>query len=199
MPTGYTSKIYEGKTKVTLQDFTLGCARAFGALVTMRDDAADAKIPTEFKPSPFYRDKIASEKKCLATTLKWTDKDARREATASYKKEVAAYREIRREHRTLASRYKAMLAEVRKWQPPTPGHDGLKKFMISQLEDSLQHDCYAPTTPVPTPWSVFRDNEILRMQKSIAYYSDEHNKEVDRCRERTIWVRSLLDSFGIKA
>jgi len=37
MPSGFTSDIYDGK-KITFKDFTLKCARAFGACIHLRDD-----------------------------------------------------------------------------------------------------------------------------------------------------------------
>ena len=37
MPTGYTDKIKDG---ITFKEYAMGCARAFGALITMRDNPA---------------------------------------------------------------------------------------------------------------------------------------------------------------
>jgi hypothetical protein len=51
MPTGYTAPIADG---MTFEQFALGCARAFGALVTMRDEPSDAPIPERLEPdTPF--------------------------------------------------------------------------------------------------------------------------------------------------
>ena len=55
MPTGYTAKIADGQT---FEEFILSCARAFGALVEMRDEPADAPIPEEFKPSAYHTTQI---------------------------------------------------------------------------------------------------------------------------------------------
>ena len=49
MPTGYTSKIYEGKENVTGKSFIMDCARGFGACISMRDESSDTPIPEEFK------------------------------------------------------------------------------------------------------------------------------------------------------
>ena len=49
MPTGYTVALYEGKD-VTFEDFVMGCSRAFGALISLRDEP-NAPIPEEFKVS----------------------------------------------------------------------------------------------------------------------------------------------------
>ena len=45
MPTGYTYDLYDGKD-IEFPDFVMKCARAFGALIEIRDDPMDAAIPT---------------------------------------------------------------------------------------------------------------------------------------------------------
>ena len=51
MPTGFTCDIKDG---ITFERFALNCARAFGALINMRDDSLDAEIPDEIKPSDHH-------------------------------------------------------------------------------------------------------------------------------------------------
>ena len=41
MPTGYTAEILNGEIK-TFPEFAKKCARAFGAMIHMRDDSLDA-------------------------------------------------------------------------------------------------------------------------------------------------------------
>lgn len=43
MPTGYTADLME--KGMEFKPFVLQCARAFGALITMRDDSLDAPSP----------------------------------------------------------------------------------------------------------------------------------------------------------
>ena len=47
MPTGYTAPIKDG---ISFNDFMWGCARAFGALIMMRDDPPGTPIPERFEP-----------------------------------------------------------------------------------------------------------------------------------------------------
>lgn len=53
MPTGYTVGIADGKI-TTFEQYAMTCARAFGALVMMRDDPFDAPIPEEIKVADYY-------------------------------------------------------------------------------------------------------------------------------------------------
>lgn len=50
MPTGYTAAVEDG-TITEFDDFAWQCARAFGALIMMRDDPMSAPIPQKFEPT----------------------------------------------------------------------------------------------------------------------------------------------------
>lgn len=54
MPTGYTHEVQSGEV-TDFPTFTMQCARAFGALIMMRDDPSDAQIPEQFEPSDYNR------------------------------------------------------------------------------------------------------------------------------------------------
>jgi hypothetical protein len=51
VPTGYTATLNHGEQ--TFPDFALHCARAFGALVSLRDESSDTPIPEVIEPSPY--------------------------------------------------------------------------------------------------------------------------------------------------
>ena len=56
MPTGYTATLMEKGQ--TFQEFIMGCARAFGALIEMRDSPNDAPIPDKFEPSDYHAKRL---------------------------------------------------------------------------------------------------------------------------------------------
>jgi len=55
MASGYVHKMLDDKQD--FRTFAMSCARAFGALITMRDEPADAPIPDEFKPDPYHMER----------------------------------------------------------------------------------------------------------------------------------------------
>lgn len=194
MPTGYTYEISKG---ISFDKFVLNCARAFGALITMRDDPMDAEIPDEFIPSDYHAKAIEETKKKVAYAESLTLEQAGEEATKQYKEELAAYKKRIEEAHTLKMKYQDMLRQVENWQPPTPDHRELKDFMVEQITSSIDFDCSTEhlTPPIllaPEKWITKTINEYLW---SLAYHTDELDKEISRCASRTKWVKALKRSL----
>lgn len=198
MPTGYTSQIAEG---ITFQNFALSCARAFGALIEMRDDPADAPIPDEFKPSTYSRERLAEAQGKLAALMSMTEVECEQKAKDHYEQQVQYHQEGIEKDVALKAKYTAMLESVNAWTPPTSEHEGLKKFMQEQIETSINFDCgsdwhqRALADLKPQTSDEWRAAEIAEAEHSVAYHTQEHSKEVERATSRTSWVRELRKSL----
>ena len=196
MPTGYTAPVSAGEI-TEFSDFAMNCARAFGALISMRDEPSNAKIPDEFTVGTYHQTALEEAKTNLAA-FEAMDADAIREevdkrnakAIESYQKELKSNADIR-------SRYEAMLSQAVAWNPPTPGHEELKNFMISQLQDSIKHDCgYTPEAPkmvTPTEWL---NNRRKELSDSVDYHTKNYQEDFRCAAERTAWVRELRNSLA---
>lgn len=200
MPTGYTADLYEGKD-VTVSDFILGCARAFGALVTMRDDPMGAPIPDEFPASDYHADAVATAEAWLYEVREMDTEDIANRADRDYNQALDRWRERRAQAHDRRVRYERMLHQVRAWTPPTAEHVGLRDFMIQQLESSMQFDCSMtyddrPTRLAPFEW---RAQQIEKAQHDIEYHRREHEKEVERATQRSQWVKALRESLPVTA
>ncbi|SHJ72314.1 hypothetical protein SAMN05444159_1322 [Bradyrhizobium lablabi] len=194
MPTGYTYPVVDGKI-TEFPDFALLCARAFGALIMMRDDPMDASIPDEFEPeTKYYDDRLAADMKRLGGVQAMTMADANTAALEVHREALASRSKYLADKEIEAGRLNAMLAHVRAWNPPTPDHAEMKKFMIDQLVMSLPGD-YAPAIPALLDGAAWRQQEIDRLADSIVYSQKEIAKEVERARTRTEWVKSLRASL----
>lgn len=198
MPTGYTSKLCDGPQ--TFEDFAMECARAFGALVTMRDDDTNAPIPEEFTPSVYHENAVAFAKLELARFKAMDDRTAERDAIKEYDVAVTKYHEQREENRAIRDRLGAMRRDVREWVPPTPDHAGMKKFMLEQLDTTAEFDGrdWSDSKPRLVSGADYRLAGIEKALKDIAYHTVERQKEVERCRERSAWVRALRESLKTK-
>ena len=194
MPTGYTAPIKDG---ITFEQFALGCARAFGALVLMRDEPSDAPIPDRFEPSDYHTKAIAEARAELARLDAMSLGDAAIAAENEHLAAIERYRTRLADKRELRRKYEAMLAKVEAWEPPTPEHVEYKNFMRSQIAESIDWDCCEkydtePKATMPREWLA---EKIAAVRKNIEYHQGEHAKEVARTESRNVWLKALRDSL----
>lgn len=200
MPTGYTAAIYEGKNP-TFEEFALDCARAFGALILLRDSDKSEPIP-QFEPSTEYdEERLAFAIPRLAEVNAWTDEEADAQAIAVFDEAVREWSQRQNERLTLRMRYMAMLDQVRAWEPPTEDHRALKNFMDAQLCESIEHDCRSsfPKAPTAQTGAEYRQAEILRLQWDIDNARKHIAEEIERTESRNAWVAALFGSLGLPA
>ena len=195
MPTGYTCAIKDG---ISFDDFVMRCARAFGALVDMRDESLDAPIPEKFEPSNYHQEKIKELEEEKAKLKKKLESGAHiSECELEYEKAVEVYEKSVKNKTELRARYLDMLHKVREWVPPTDEHVELKRFMVNQLNQSIDFDCDTsiltiPKLLTPTEWFSQKMDRILN---DILYHREEYLKEVLRVADRNVWLKALRDSL----
>jgi hypothetical protein len=193
MPTGYTHSIKDG---ISFEKFTLNCARAFGALISMREEPNDAPIPEEIKPSKHYMESLKKAKADLKRHESMSLSQADKECQNYYDKEVKRIEEANLSDIKTRVAYEAMLSKVNKWTPPTPEHQGLKDFMVQQITDSIKWDCENDRIP---PNKQKAEDWLLERKKSamndIEYYRNKNAEEYERCADRTKWIQDLFKSL----
>lgn len=195
MPSGYTAALYEGRD-INFQSFVLQCARAFGALIEMRDDPWDVPIPDQFLPSSYHEEALEKAKARLSVVDAWSDAEAEWHARKLYKSRRAEYIASLIEQNERHFRYEEMKRQVERWSPPTPDHENLKSFMLEQLESSIRFDCSFPLTPpVKLSGVEYRVQEVKHLLRDIDYHAQHHEEEVERTESRTDWVRALRESL----
>lgn len=196
MPTGYTADVGDGKV-TDFATFAMQCARAFGALITMRDEPSNAQIPDEFAPHDFHAKRLAEAKAELARLQALTVDQQTAEADAAHRSAVASWDRYEADKAAKRSRYETMLASVEAWRPPTADHAGMKKFMREQLTESIRFDC-GPSygaRPVPRSRLQWYDDALAKARRDVEYHEAEHAKEVERAKSRTAWVKALRASL----
>jgi len=195
MPTGYTANVGNG-TLTEFRDFALQCARAFGALIDMRDEPLSAEIPEAIAPTSYYSDRLAESEALLAALDRMSDDEIRQAAQADNDACTEAYRKRCQDVQDTRDRYLAMLEKVQAWTPPTPDHEQMKSFMVRQLRDSIDCDCsYTPTAPVlmsATDWLNARREDL---KQQIESYRKSDAEERKRAADRTAWVAALRASL----
>lgn len=200
MPTGYTAPIYEGEENFTFKKFAMRCARNFGALIEMRGEPLDAEIDFDkrFQPSDYHKKALERVEKEYQEFLDNppTAEELGKKYDEKVNNDFKKFLERRESSKALQERYAAMLEQVKAWEPPTDEHNGLKEFMISQLQESMDYDCvvYSPYTDDREEYIKYHMSPDPLL-KEIAYYKERYEKEVELCNNRKQWVIKLIQSF----
>lgn len=196
MPTGYTADVADGKV-TEFHDFALNCARAFGALIALRD-YPEAPIPAAFKPHTWSKDRLAEEEAKLKELESLTPKQAELRAFREYEEAARDRRRLNEKNELQRERYETMLVKVRSWKIPSPDHAEMKKFMVDQLEESIRFDCnYVYNEPTRLSGAAWLEERITKAKNSIAYHTREWQKEVERTEESNRWVADLRASLSL--
>lgn len=198
MPTGYTAKLCdEGQS---FQDFVLGCARAFGACITMRDDSSDTPIPERFEPSSHYAEALKGAKAEYERLSTMNEAQQLAFGEAQKRTNVDSSRAYFESQKLQDSRVEEMAATVNAWQPPTTDHAELKKFMLDQLSLSKSGGYAAKSLAsalAKSPQEYFIA-ALEGARENIEFYTVEQAKEIKRANDRTEWVQQLRNSIKAK-
>lgn len=200
MPTGYTGKIYEGKTEVSGKDFIKSCARAFGGLMHMRDEDSDAPwtlvdVDSQIK---YSQDSLARSIDRLNKLDAMTDEEIAETIEASYQNQIKENAEAVIKQKDLKARYEKVLKEVEDWQPPTDEHISVKEFAIDQLKKSIDYDCDYSYYEKPVTKQTVEEYKTM-MSKILNEGIDRDKKSikeaVKRVEEKNQWILKLQKSL----
>lgn len=198
MPTGYTADVATGKI-TEFEDYAMGCARAFGALISMRDESGEAEIPDKFEPSEYNKNQLEKSRKELneleSLTIEQLDAKAKGEFEAAMKRNNESLVQIKEQQ----SRYEAMLEQANAYEPPTSDHIAFGEFIVDQLVKSIDFDCrtkyYEENKPVLLSGIEFKSKRKTELQRSIEYHTEEMQKEIERTERKNQWLADLRESI----
>lgn len=197
-PTGYTAAI-EDHDGCTFEEYVWSCARAFGALVHMRDDSHDAAIVPR-KVEDYYPKRIEALRTELAELEACSNEDIEARQSAAIATAEAAAIVAKREREVSRERYQQMRSRVADWEPPTPEHVELKKFMLQQIDlclpDFEERDRPYERVPARMSPSAYRAQCIANVTSSLAYAEKNLGEERERVGKSNKWVADLEQSVG---
>lgn len=179
MVTGYTAAIEDG---CTFKEYAMGCARAFGACVTMRDDRSDAKIPEKFEPSDYYLKQMSKREADLARLKSLSENEAKAEESREREGEAARREAYHVECERKAQQYEHIREEVVAWAPPEGGeHGDFKAFMLSQIDlclPQLRMRASFWDELVEASGSEWRARQVTAVEENIAYAREHTRRNV---------------------
>lgn len=204
MPTGYTNGILEGKIK-TFPDFAKTCMRAFGATIHLREEPFDKKYEPRV-PSDYHSKELAKAKKDLEIAKSLSDKQIisiEKKRLEKRKKEIhAQIKKIKKQRIKLDK----MLGDVINWTPPTSEHTEFRRFMMQQLESTIEYDGDTEyyEEHLQKLYNRSLDAKEIRQEmidsatEAIEYHTEKHKEELERCKESNKWVEDLMKSLKQK-
>jgi hypothetical protein len=193
MPTGYTC-IIDDHEDVTFEQYLWRCARAFGALVMMRDDPTDAPIPERFEASGYHVKELANARAKLAELEILSIEQAETMAAADHEAAVSWWRQRASKEGAIDERYAAIRERVMAWEPPSPDHEELKKFMLEQLRTGRPYSSARDPKPEKKTAREWLDAQIKDARWSVDYHEKNLRAEHARTEERNRWLAELRES-----
>lgn len=196
MPTGYTAKLMsEGQT---FKEFILGCARAMGACITMREDGPEVEIPKQFVPSEYHTEALASAKKKLAKLKGMNLHEKITFGTKVKETRLTEYRRYDANNKEENQRLCDMEKLVLRWCPPTSDHVGFKTFMLEQINISKNSTDYYPDKikklAKKSPLRFWED-AVEHEEWNITNSTKELAEERERVNGRNDWINALRESI----
>ncbi len=167
------------------------CARQIDFLEGLKGED-DVPIPDEFLPRPWYIEQAAAARLRLAEVLEWSDGRAEEEAKADYERQLQIHLNMVDEQAGRRLHAEGLLPKAQDWTPPSAAHQGLKDIMIRSLTADIENNNWSFTPPRRFTGAKFRANEVREAQHTIESYE----REVERARKRTAWVRALRENLA---
>ncbi len=202
MPTGYTAKLHDGKP-ITFREFALDCSRAFGALIHMRDENQDTEIKLREVRS-YYSQHIKEFETEIELLSGMTPLAIELEHAKAMDALAQAAADDRKKSNERRVRYQSMLDEVTAWEPPTPDHVEMKKFMVQQITDSMKFDCpdddregyheRQAKNALRNPMSWHADR-LANAYRSLDRARENLVEEQQRVADANRWVMDLMESL----
>lgn len=195
MPTGYTAKLMESDQ--SFREFALGCARAFGACVMIREEAIDGDIP-EFKPSLHNLRKLEEAKADRHHLLEMSDEERIKFGQAKKDEEIANCEKYLNREVIENLRLSIMRDKVLAWKVPSKDHVELKSYMLDQLKISAHSLRYSENRLRDAKASFARDyydRALDEANRAIEYNEKAQLEENSRTNDRNRWVNELKASL----
>lgn len=207
MPTGYTYFIENGDIS-TGAEFLKKCIREFGCCIDQREDPLSAPLITEVKPSSYYKEQYENTvKKYEAFKCKTSD-EIREMIRDNRDKDLSDTERYLSKQKLLRNKYLIVREDVENWVPPTPDHEGIKRFALEQIDMSipaeselsrLEEKIYNLKNSNPEidegEVGQYIIDTMKFFERDIEYYKQKMAEEEERTSNRTEFIQDFLSSL----
>jgi len=192
MPTGYTAPIEEDPN-FTFEQFVRRCALAF--LVESREEGINCKIQRTCEIDPYRQNQVWKAKAELSELEGMTTEQIEKHCLEDYLKRRGAWEETNALFKEKKAKYDTMREKVEAWDGSA--FQGLKKFMLEQIETSTQFivmPAPEPTRQNPGDWY---EQQLKWVRQDILRAEERLIEAQQSIQQRNEWVGLLLDTFPL--
>lgn len=200
--TGYIHTLLDHN--LSFEQFVWYCARQFGALVEMRDEANTAvidfdKLLSNSSAREYHEPQLTSAIEKLARLKAMSAEERTDYGSAKWEEQIRFYDEMIAHANNERAKLSDMLARVDNWTPPSGEHEKLKEFMVDQISRAIEScTCeYAQEARANTMAMSAYDfyaNELWRAEQQVEYHEEELAKSSNDVNGRAQWLKALLAS-----
>lgn len=208
MPTGYTYFIENGDIS-TGAEFLKKCIREFGCCAGQREDPLSAPLVSEVKPSSYYKEQYENTVKKYDEFKSKTNNEIREMIRDNRDKDLSDTERYLSKQKLLRNKYLAVREDVENWVPPTPDHEGIKRFALNQIDmcipteselSELEEKIYSLKSSNPEIDEGEVGQYIINMMKffeeDMEYYKLRMANEEERASKRSKFIKDFLSSLN---
>lgn len=142
--------------------------------------------------------------RCIKRRKSISFNEAKLRLISKHHKKVEDCKKCAEKYSDLRNKYLKVRHEAEAWIPPTPEHDGLKKFALEQIDmcipsaesiNEFTNKSKEPLDLSDEAVTEFIKNNIAQCKDSVEYYKKSMNAEYERTQEKQDWMDKFLESL----
>lgn len=208
MPTGYTYFIENGDIS-TGAEFLKKCIRNFGCCIDQREDPLSSPLITEVKPSSYYKEQYENTVKKYDEFKSKTNDEIREMMRDQRDKVLPDTERYLSKQKLLRNKYLIVREDVENWVPPTPDHEGIKRFALEQIgmsiptEDDI-NELEEKVKKLKNSSTEINEGDIGQyiidtmryFERDIEYYRQKMIEDEEQASKRTKFIQDFLSSLN---
>jgi guanylate kinase len=205
MASAYTELIKNG-TITSGAGFLKVCCREFGVCANMKDASLTSPIPKHFEADEFYKKEYDKAAREWAKWQRISLDEARKIMVLQHEKDLESKKKSLIDWQLENQKFQKILHEVEFWIAPTPQHENLKKFALSQLNytmhsqksiDNLQASIDAVLDTGDEAVKAYIDKQKQWVEMKVERTYKQWGESMKDAADKNVWMKQFLESLEL--
>ena len=205
MASAYTELI-KNETITSGAEFLKICCREFGVCANMRDQPLTSSIPKHFEADEFYKKEYDKAVKEWAKWQKISLDEARKIMVQQHENDLKLKKKILVDWQLENQKFQKILHEVEFWITPTPQHEALKKFALSQLNyamhpqkaiDNLKADIDTVLNTSDEVVKAYIEEQKQWAEMKVDRTYKQWGESMKDAADKNVWMKQFLESLEL--